>query len=585
MQMNDPRRRAEAESIRLQMAGQTAQNAGLSIENAFAPRRFQSEIDQRNAAAAANLAQAGLYGNQSAGVGQQNQARGMMIDTVSGAFAPQIVDPGPPPPAGAPVPPDESVFLTNPTLPGDRVDPSALPLPLFTPAGQSDADLAQLLPPLAGDRQSIAPQMPAVASTGGAFAPATANLSPDQLAVLANVAANGGAQDLLTGLGQAKGLGATTELSARQSMLGQGKAMGQGEYFMPENSNAYQANDIAGAFARAQLHEEAMNLRKSADLVAGGGGASSGASGSATSASRNPLDALGGVELTQKLSADRFGMVGENGTVISPEMRDNAMAWEASVANLTEQGIPIQTAIAVADQHHRIDSLTQVGDGWFDGDPRKQVGAGFNPASITPEESQNYGLRYAVSPGGSADTGGARMFAAGMLNPEIARMASQTAPAEAAPAQAIPPMLQRQPDVAPSTGPIAPGKAIGTAAAEKEKKQGMDRGTDYNAATLGNMIRASQAEGREISDIFATAFANTPENDFALEQVMATSKGLGVLQGGGVRASDVRNALLDARALERANISPELIRQYSAGQKQTGQQTVRRYNPATGQIE
>lgn len=456
MQMNDPRTRAQAGLLRAQLLGQTAENEGRGITNSFLPRTLQSSIDQNNAAAAANLAQGRNYDATAANTGTRTRA----ANTLLGAAA-------------------------------------AFPEPIFTEAGMPDSELGGALPPLnwqngprghTGDTipviappDGIAPSAPVMApqtpTAAAQFAPAPVvqQFTPEQLAIFANVASGSGGNDMGLGLGRAAALGSQTEMDARRAGLAiTGNAFGQGEYFDPASSNAYQANDIAGAFARGAQTQEGMNIRKSADIIAGGApGGTSASSAGAAGPGRNPLDSVQGAEFTQARASEIFGMQDESGKLsVSPENAAAMNSWQTSVANLTEAGVPIQTAISIANESHNTAAIGKAGDGWWDGDPRMQIGKDFNYASITPEGAQTYAIGNSFGPQTAPGGGGARMFAAGMLNPQIASLVQQAAPApsEQPAAAMIPPMLQRAPDAIPQTGPARASDEFRPRESSEEKK-------------------------------------------------------------------------------------------------------------------
>ena len=535
MQMNDPRTRAQASMMKLQMEGQRAENAGLLIRNQYAPKLSEAQIAETNASAGAHNSQAGYYDSQKAGRDAQNLGLNGLLDRVGQNEGPMraggsISAPFTTYSQGAAVGgldemqdgwTNKGYTSTGKNLsPGVvAVNPSVHPLgqvlkdpqtgEVFIAAdshGNENPNVVDIFQPgdsyraASGNRQfDVVGQVdPKTLTSAEAIQAARARYGNNSdLAILSNVAAGGGAHDLMTGIAQAYGLSATDEMAARQALAGQGQAMNQGEYFMQSGSDAYQDRAIAGAFDRDQLHEQNENLRHSADIMVGG----SGRAGDASSAGlgggigKNPLDAVNGAELTAKLSAQRFGMLNEAGVPnIDPSMRSDAMAWEASVTNLAEQGVPIQTAIAIADQHHRVGSIAKAGDGWFDGDPRMQTGADFNHESIGSEEARRYGISYAMSPEGEGGNGGARMFAAGMLNPQIARMAGQMQARNevAAPAPAmIPPMLQRPADPVPTTG----GEKASDAFKPRES-------TDEKTAREGKSKKVAQLQS-DIAEISA----------------------------------------------------------------------------------
>lgn len=563
MQMNDPRNRAQAGLLRAQLAGQTAENEGRGITNSFLPRTLQSSIDQNLAAAQANLAQGRNYDATAANTGVRTQASERMLRAAD-AFTPPplpVAEPGepgiilPPKPGGASVPfttysqgaavggkdemqddwTNKGYSSTGKNLsPGVvAVNPSVYPLgsvlkdpqtgEVFVAAdrhGNKNPNVVDIFQPgdsymaASGQRnfEVVGREDPksltspeAIQATRAKYGQtAAAQFSPEQLAIFANVAAGGGANDMMLGQGRAAALGAQTEMDARQAGLAiTGNAFGQGENFDPARSDAFQQRGIAGTFATQQMQEQNANLRKSAEIIAGGerGAAGSSAAGGG-GIGRNPLDAVNGAEYLDKLAAERLGM----GGVIDPAFSTAASAWKASVATLTEQGVPIQTAISIADEHHKIGSIKRVGDGGmlsFDGDPRMQDDGGFNPQIITPEAAQRFGIGYSFAPPGQG-AGGERLFAAGMLNPEIARMAeaqvAATTQAPPPPAVGVPPMLQRPADPVPQTGPAKASDEFKPRESSGERKAREQRVTNIKVledeiANLTTALRSGNSKG------------------------------------------------------------------------------------------
>lgn len=78
-QIFDPRARAAADQQRLAVEGLRLKNTGVIIENQYAPRRFESEIAARLAAAGADNKRGDLYGEQTSGVRIENTAKGQRL--------------------------------------------------------------------------------------------------------------------------------------------------------------------------------------------------------------------------------------------------------------------------------------------------------------------------------------------------------------------------------------------------------------------------------------------------------------------------------------------------------------------------
>lgn len=474
MQMNDPQRAAQARLLRTQETGQGLENQGISIKNSFLPGLSRAKMAEDNASAEAHHASAGLANSQTANWNLRNEAGNQLVHPPLTVYSQGAA-------AGGQDEMQDSWTNKGFTATGQNLSPGVLAAGNRSQLGDVYTDQngkSYIAADLHGNKDKSVLD---VYQDGKNYNPNSVRGlqltkvgheaikygdSADSLAqkrakyerqnTLSNVFNGGGAADLATGQAKSAALTAPDELSMRRALGAQGQVMGQGEYFDPASSNAFQDRALSNAYNIAGLHEQGDNLRKSAEIMAGGAGGNSAAGGGVGGgASRNPLDAVNGAELTAKLSAERFGMAGADGKpMIDPGMRSAAIAWEASVSNLTEKGVPIQTAISIADQHHNVSGVSRTGDGWFDGDPRMQTGEGFDPASITPNEAEQFGASYAMSPAGSGQ-GGARMFAAGMLNPQIAQFAQQAG--QAPPVQAPP--VQQQPVAVPMTGGETPHEA------------------------------------------------------------------------------------------------------------------------------
>lgn len=554
VQMNDPRAKQQAMLTRAQLAGQLAENDGRGITNSYLPKTLQSGINQNNASAANQFSQASLYDSKRLGQNTQNRASGMILDGIGQSF-------GPPPE----VPSDPRV-------------------PILPDFAQRTADeLGGVLPPLDRNASDVPDGVPLAANyplatnppqTVAPAQPVARAFTPQELAMAASVQSNGNATDMATSLGKTAALSANSELDMRRAMGAQGQVMGQGERFLPEGSDAFQANDIAGAYQRtvanAQIQEEGKNLRESANIIADSGGPLRSGSGerSGNTASKNPIDSVNGAEFTQKMAAERFGLANELGVYsIDPVNRSAAEAWQMSVANLTEAGIPIQAAIAEADATHRTAGISRVGGDYFDGDPRVELGD-FNAAPITPDQARQISARYGGQTGAPATGGAERMFAAGTLNPRVAAMAQQSAQPAGPPPEApamIPPMLQRPPDTVPSTGPAKASDAFQRRESSTEQKAREGKGT---------RVKELQSGIAEITQRLESGKLPVPPYRGA------TWGGIGVPRSTAPLNNDEYN-----NNREKLIKMEEELKKLQGGPTQGASPTVREYNHATGGIE
>jgi hypothetical protein len=120
----------------------------------------------------------------------------------------------------------------------------------------------------------------------------------------------------------------------------------------------------------------------------------------------------------------------------------------------------------------------------------------------------------------------------------------------------------------PATKPALAGRALGT---EKEGKKAEEKsaiGSRYNEGTLNKLLEATRRNGVSIEDIAATAFAEGKANEKELSRVTrVVNENPGLLDGlsSTIPLKDIRNALLDANAMQRMGIDPAVIRQYIPG--------------------
>lgn len=336
MQMNDPRTRAQAGLLRAQLAGQTAENEGRGITNAFLPHTLQSGIDQNLAAAQANLAQGRNYDASATNTGVRTQASQAMLGA-----------------AGVPALPS-------------AVDSFA---PVFTDPAMSDAELGSVLPPPGWQNGEQYPEIilpagvPTAPNTPVSVAsppPQTAaqQFTPQQLAIFANVAGGGGANDMLLGQGRASALDATTELEGRQvSMAITGRPFNDRENYTQKASREYEDRGIASAYNLQQAKLENDNLQERAKMIAGTAG-SQGSSSAGSAASGFDIPGTAPRNFTDATKAREMATAASYGVFHAPEdgsedpFMTTRQTWAESVSNLILDGNSPEQASAMASQYH-----------------------------------------------------------------------------------------------------------------------------------------------------------------------------------------------------------------------------------------
>lgn len=566
VQMNDPARRARANQMMLQTEGLGLQNEGLRIANEFARPRLQGEIDLTKARIATEGSQQGYYGAMAGKANSETDINKLKLQ------AGQFLAPFTTYSKGGAAGPDE---MTDPwtekgyTATGQNltegvvaVNPGVHPLgtvfrnpqtgEVFVAAdkhGNSDPNVVDLF----RTPQTYKPekgQMPleVVGRETLKYGTTAEQIQAirDRYARAANVFAGAGADDLAQAQARNAMLAAgDNEQAGRNAAAAiSGQLPGAGEYSTQSAADAFQQRALAADYQKAVatelLQQQGLTGRK---LL---GGTSTGDGGSASGASGVSM-----VKPVHEMLASRFGSADESGNLtISPDLRPAAGAWQTTFANLVDSGVSPVKAEVIADQHHSVQSVGMV-DPWF-GAPRMQAGEAFNFNPISPEEAS----AYAPAP------------AAGV--PVLPSLASLFGGADAPAAPAIAPAEPAAPQVAPSAVPQTGadseasqrrGRALGTEQLKAEAQKSADKGTAWNSATLGNVLRAIQVTGTPLEDVIATALAGDENNDLALQRILmdGASRGLGVVRSGGLDPKNLRNALRDVRALQAAGIDPAMV--------------------------
>lgn len=590
LQTLDPANNAKAALMRGQNALLGAQLEGQNIENRYAPNFQQSRIDMNRASAGQSNSAAGLNRSKMLGQDIQNQAGQLLLDgftevpttsfTQGGRYGPdEMTDPNTErgyTSTGRNLSP--GVVATNPSVyPRGTVFQSTdgkayIAADTHGNANPNVVDIYRL--PQEYKAQS-GPQLLKVVGREnipyGTTAEQLAALRAkyERQAGLSNIFSGGGAADLATGTAKMAALNAPDEMAARRALAAQGVAMNQGEYFEPTRSDAFQNRKIQGELNQEALRQQGAMQRTATEnvfkaLVGGRGGVGS-SSSSTGGGNFNPFE---GAKETGNSTLARFSIDGEK---IAEADLPKAQAWATSVSMLTSMNVPFEIAKSFADKHH---GLPTQEDGLLSS-PHMSYNQ-FDPNPISPEQAAQIAAKYGVGSGAAPDVqrimSFAQVFGGGF--PQVAAANNQGAEANQ-PANVQTSPAATAPAAVPQTGTDRPpGKALGTELEKADKQKGMDRGTAYNAGTLGNIMRAAKAEGVPFEDILATAAAGGEANDQQIARIFSTSKGLGVLAGGGANAADLRNALNDVRALKAANLNPERVSAYFRSNGQPAQSGV-----------
>lgn len=604
MQMNDPAARAKAGLVRGAAEEQNLRNIGLGIGNQFAPQIAQSGIDLTRARTTTEGSQQAYL---AAGADERRTASGVnslrirageeVLGNPSAASA--FTVPFTTYSQGGDAGPDEltdkwtekgySATGQNLTPGMAAVNPARHPIgtvfqnpetgEVFVAGdkhGNSNPDVVDLYrEPAAYTAESGQMPLQVVGQEKLPYGttPEQIQAIRDKYSRAANIFAQGGANDLAQANARNAMLAAGDDEQAGRNAAAaiSGNLPGQGEYSTPAAADAFQGRGLDAAYQQAQtieaMQQDGLDKRKVLDLAYGRTGTRGSAAGSSAD-----ISGVSMIKPVQEMVGARFGMATDAGPVVAPEMQQAAGSWQTTYANLVDNGVSPVKAEVIADQHHQIGSVTQE-DPWF-GSPRMEAGAGFNPIPLTPDEARAYAPAPAAGvpelPAGIASLFGGPPAA-------VAGPDQTTAPAPA-PAQTAGPI--------PQTGADSlPGKRMGDDKAAAEKQAAADKGTAWNGATLGNVLRAADVMGVPVDDIIATAMAGNAGNDAEIGALFSNGAARGnmVIQSGGADAKNLRNALLDERALAAAGIDPAKVRAYLAGQP--AQAPARRYNPATGKIE
>ena len=255
-------------------------------------------------------------------------------------------------------------------------------------------------------------------------------------------------------------------------------------------------------------------------------------------------------------SFQTFGVPMEDGAPGNDPFTPQRRAWQQSYIELRKQGLTRADAAARANIHHFNTPSPAISskDGWFS-DP--------SIPQMQPEP---------IAAPNITESGHAAKFDLPTIMGQAARLVGLGEPQEqvSAPVQQGPLLGPDLPT--PATKPAPQGKALGSQKEESKNAEKSAEGSRYNEGTLSKLAEAAKRAGVSIEDIAATAFAGGKSNDKELSRITRVVNDGPALANGlatSIRPEDIRNAFLDANAMQRVGIDPAVIRQYIPGADQT----------------
>jgi 3D (Asp-Asp-Asp) domain-containing protein len=500
-QIFDPRMRAAADQQRLTNEGLTLRNTGQGIENQYLPKQLQANLgltgaqaNSANAAAGNYNASAGFTNTRTSGLTNLNRLAGSLsIPTTSystGAdvggpdemqdswtnrgytatgknLSPGVVAVNPS------VYPHGTVFKDpntgeimiaadthgnkNPNVVDIFKDPSEYRSQNDTRnlqvVGNEDIPYGTTKEQLAALRQKYMDQQQA------------APLNMNQAAIYAAIANGGGdPSQLMNAFAKTKAMGATDELTARQALAGQGVIANQGEYFLPQESTAFQNRGLTSAFNINEADNESNRLIASGnaqtkligDMFGGASGSGDGSTLRVPKTAPNSFTEMNKVsEEAQAASFKTFGVpVDEAGAPTEDPYAPTRKLWSQSYANARQTGMsPIEAEAAANVHHFGTDQPAINSEDTF------RFGFGKDPSipAITNTEPLQPSPELGVNPNqmGAVIESIPSLFGMQVQAPGIANAGVPVTGAEQ-PAQqnAVPPMLQR-----PAEQPTKIGRA------------------------------------------------------------------------------------------------------------------------------
>lgn len=598
-QMFDPRLRAQADQQRLTNEGLGLRNQGFAIDNQYAPKVYDSNIALTNERAGTERSQQALYGAQTKnwdgrteGLSNLNKlATSLNVPTTTYSTGAAV---------GGMDEMQDSWTNKGYTSTGKNLSPGVVAVnPRVHPHGTvfRDDNTGEVF--IAADSHGNKdPNVVDIFQEGNTYSPQKVNrnlsvvgrekipygTTAEQLATMRqkyagqpqlsssnmnqaaiySAIANGGGNpsQLVDAFAKVQGMNATDELTARQSLTGQGKTMGQGEYFEPSRSDAFQNRGLENARVIAAGNAQTKLL---GDLFAPAGGTRRG-DGSMLqvpkTAPNSFNDRLKVNEMAQAASFKVFNVpVDEDGAPIEDPYAPTRRAWSQSYSNAMATGImsPIEAEAAANIHHFGTDQPEINSEDTF------RFGFGKDPslpAITNTEPLQPSSVFGAQDPAQLATVAAAvpGLFGLPVQTPGISNSGAAVTgvegsaqPSNSAPAQ--PAAELAKPLRASDQFKAREGSA------ERKERESKEKEIASLESDIQNVVKSLQSG--EVT--LAQAYTPNPQKvklsddsyNRTLDRLKEMESRLEKLKGGGVQT----------------------------GQTATGQQTIRRYNPATGAIE
>jgi 3D (Asp-Asp-Asp) domain-containing protein len=597
-EMFDPRLRAQADQQRLTNEGLGLRNQGFAIDNQYAPKVYDSNIALTNERAGTERSQQALYGAQTKnwdgrteGLSNLNKlAASLNVPTTTYSTGAAV---------GGMDEMQDSWTNKGYTSTGKNLSPGVVAVnPRVHPHGTvfRDDNTGEVF--IAADSHGNKdPNVVDIFQEGNTYSPQKVNrnlsvvgrekipygttaeqlatmrqkyadqpqLSPSNInqAAIYSAIANGGGNPshLVDAFAKVQGMNATDELTARQSLTGQGKTMGQGEYFEPSRSDAFQNRGLENARVIAAGDAQAKLL---GDLFAPAGATRRGDGsmlGVPKTAPNSFNDQQKVNEMAQAASFKVFGVpVDEDGAPIEDPYAPTRRAWSQSYSNAMATGMSPIEAEAAANIHHfgtdqpEINSEDTFRFG-FGKDPSlpaitntdplqaSSVFGAQDPAQLATAAAAVPGLfKLPVQTPGISNSGAAVTGVEGSVQPSN--------PAPAQPAAELAKPLRASDQFKAREG-----------SAERKERESKEKEIASLESDIQNVVKSLQSG--EVT--LAQAYTPNPQKvklsddsyNRTLNRLKEMESRLEKLKGGGVQT----------------------------GQTATGQQTIRRFNPTTGAIE
>jgi len=399
-QIFDPRVRAAADQQRLTNEGLTLRNTGEGIKNQYLPKQLQANLgltgaqtNSANASAGNYNASAGFTNARTSGLTNLNKLAGSLsIPTTSYSTGADV---------GGPDEMQDSWTNKGYTATGQNLSPGVVAVnPSVYPHGTvfKDPNTGEVL--IAADThgnknpnvvdifrdpseykpQSDIRNLQVVGNEDIPYGttkeelaalrqkymnqPQAAPLNMNQAAIYAAIANGGGdPSQLMNAFAKVQGMGATDELTARQAALGQGVVMNQGEYFLPQESTAFQNRGLASAFNINEADNRSNELIASGNAQSKligdlfGGSATRRGDGSMLSVPKTAPGSFSDMnKVNEEAQASSFRVFGvptdADGAPTEDPYAPTRRIWSQSYANARQTGMSPIEAEAAANVHH-----------------------------------------------------------------------------------------------------------------------------------------------------------------------------------------------------------------------------------------